>query len=91
MLDTTKFYGPRRRAQGRVQGTWLGRIVGVFSHDLGFKNDGATYQCAMNYIFHDQIRKLVEIYINDVMVKSTSTGGTKKICVMSSNELEGFD
>ena len=29
----------------------------------------------MNYIFHDLIGKLVEIYIDDVVVKSTSTGG----------------
>jgi hypothetical protein len=38
------------------------------------KNAGATYQCAMNYIYHDLISKLVEIYIDDVVVKSTSTG-----------------
>jgi hypothetical protein len=29
----------------------------------------------MNYIYHDLISKLVEIYIKDVVVKSTSTGG----------------
>ena len=39
------------------------------------KNAGATYQRAMNYIFHDLIGKLVEIYIDDVVVKSTSAGG----------------
>jgi hypothetical protein len=39
------------------------------------KNVGAMYQCAMNYIYHDLIGKLVEIYIDDVVVKSTSTGG----------------
>jgi hypothetical protein len=39
------------------------------------KNDGATYQRDMNYIYHDLIGKLVEIYIDDVVVKSTSTGG----------------
>jgi hypothetical protein len=36
------------------------------------KNAGATYQRAMNYIFHDLISKLVKIYIDDVMVKSAS-------------------
>jgi hypothetical protein len=39
------------------------------------KNAGATYQRAMNYIFHDLIGKLVEIYIDDVVVKSTSAEG----------------
>ena len=29
----------------------------------------------MNYIFHDLIGKLVEIYIDDVVVKSKSVGG----------------
>ena len=52
--------------------------VGLFEYlvmTFGLKNAGATYQCAMNYIFHDLIGKLVEIYIDDVMVKSTSAGG----------------
>jgi hypothetical protein len=29
----------------------------------------------MKYIFHDLINKLVEIYIDDVVVKSASTEG----------------
>ena len=37
---------------------------------FGLKNTGATYQRAMNYIFYELISKIVEIYINDVMVKS---------------------
>jgi hypothetical protein len=37
---------------------------------LGLKNAGATYQRAMNYIFHELIGKVVEIYIDDVVVKS---------------------
>jgi hypothetical protein len=51
--------------------------MGLFEYMVmifGLKNDGATYQCAMNYIDHDLIGKLVEIYIDDVVVKSTSTG-----------------
>ena len=36
---------------------------------FGLKNAGATYQRAMN-IFHDLIGLLVEIYIDDVIVKS---------------------
>jgi hypothetical protein len=34
------------------------------------KNAGATYQRAMNYIFHELIGKIVEIYIDDVVIKS---------------------
>ena len=58
--------------------------VGLFEYlvmTFGLKNAGATYQRAMNYIFHDLIGKLVEIYIDDVVVKSTSAEGIWKICV----------
>jgi hypothetical protein len=53
---------------------------------FGLKNAGATYQCAMNGIYHDLIGKLVEIYINDVVVKSTSTGGSWGIYAKFLNE-----
>ncbi|RLN04398.1 hypothetical protein C2845_PM13G07380 [Panicum miliaceum] len=36
---------------------------------FGLKNAGATYQRAMNYIFHKLIGVSVEIYIDDVVVK----------------------
>ena len=34
---------------------------------FGLNNAGATYQRAMNYIFHRLIGRIVEIYINDVV------------------------
>ena len=37
---------------------------------FGMKNAGATYQRAMNTIFHDFVGKFVEVYIDDVVVKS---------------------
>jgi hypothetical protein len=39
---------------------------------FGLKNTGATYQRTMNYIFYKFIDKIVEIYIDDVVVKSKS-------------------
>jgi hypothetical protein len=42
---------------------------------FGLKHAGATYQRAMNYIFHDLIGKLVEIYIDDVVVESALDEG----------------
>ena len=37
---------------------------------FGLKNVGATYQRAMNYIFHELIGRIMKIYIDDVVVKS---------------------
>jgi hypothetical protein len=37
---------------------------------FGLKNAGATYQRAMNLIFHDMLRVLMELYTDDVVVKS---------------------
>jgi hypothetical protein len=52
--------------------------VGLFKYvvmTFGLKNAGATYQRAMNYIYHDLVGKLVEIHIDNIVVKSTSIGG----------------
>jgi hypothetical protein len=49
------------------------RHIGLFEWivmTFGLKNASATYQRAMNYIFHELISKIVEIYIDDVVIKS---------------------
>ena len=37
---------------------------------FGLKNAGETYQRAMNAIFHDMLGHHMDIYINDIVVKS---------------------
>jgi hypothetical protein len=39
---------------------------------FGLKNVNATYQRSMNLIFHDLLGIILEIYIDDVVVKSDS-------------------
>ena len=39
---------------------------------FGLKNAGETYQRAMNSIFHDFIETFMQIYIDDIVVKSVS-------------------
>jgi hypothetical protein len=49
------------------------RHIGLFEWivmTFGLKNAGATYQRAMNYIFHELTSKIVEVYIDDVLIKS---------------------
>jgi hypothetical protein len=48
-------------------------FVGLFEWvvmTFGLKNADATYQRAMNLIFHDLFRVLMDVYINDMVVKS---------------------
>src|SRR6185503_17876282 len=70
MLDTIKFMAEKdiHKTAFRCPGH-----VGLFEWivmTFGLKNARATYQRAMNYIFHEIIGKIVEIYIDDVVVKS---------------------
>jgi hypothetical protein len=50
-------------------------FIGLFEWvvmTFGLKNAGATYQRAMNLIFHDLLEIILEIYIDDVVVKLDS-------------------
>ena len=37
---------------------------------FGLKNAGATYQRLMNHVLQDHIGKNVEVYVDDIIVKS---------------------
>jgi hypothetical protein len=39
---------------------------------FGLKNASATYQRAMNLIFHDLLGIIIEVYIDNIVVKSAS-------------------
>ena len=41
---------------------------------FGLKNTSVIYQHAMNTIFHEHIRKTVECYVDDIVVKSHNKG-----------------
>src|SRR6185503_3573042 len=41
---------------------------------FGLKNAGATYQRAMNLIFHDLLGVILEVYIVDIVIKSAGLG-----------------
>ena len=50
-------------------------FVGLFEWvvmTFGLKNAGATYQRAMNLIFHDLIGVIMEVYIDDIVIKSAT-------------------
>ena len=46
-------------------------FVGLFEWvvmTFGLKNTGATYQRAMNLIFHDLLGVILEVYIDDIVI-----------------------
>ena len=50
-------------------------FVGLFEWvvmTFGLKNAGATYQRAVNLIFHDLIGVIMEVYIDDIVIKSAA-------------------
>jgi hypothetical protein len=44
-------------------------------YEFWFKNAGTTYQRAMNLIFYDLLGIILEVYIDDIIVKSDSMDG----------------
>jgi hypothetical protein len=75
LLDGNAGYNQIFMAKEDVNKTafrYLG-FVGLFERvvmTFGLKNVGVTYQRSMNLIFHDLLRVLMKVYIDDVVVKS---------------------
>ena len=46
-------------------GTYCYRVM-----SFGLKNTGATYQRAATTLFHDMMHRDVEVYVDDIIVKS---------------------
>jgi len=52
-------------------------FIGLFEWvvmTFGLKNAGATYQRATNLIFHDLLGVILEVYIDDIVIKSAGLG-----------------
>ena len=52
-----------------TQGTYCYRVM-----PFGLKNAGATYQRLVNRMFQKQIGATMEVYIDDMLVKSIAAG-----------------
>lgn len=53
---------------------WCPRMLGIYEQwviSFSLKNAGATYQQAIDAIFHEWVGKSMKVYIDDVVVKST--------------------
>ncbi|GJW61308.1 reverse transcriptase domain-containing protein [Tanacetum coccineum] len=74
-LDTYKGYNQIQMAEGDEDKTAFFAGEGFFSYrkmPFGLKNAGATYQRLVDKVFQDQIKRNLEAYVDDMVIKSTS-------------------
>jgi hypothetical protein len=60
-------------------------------YDFWFKNASATYQRAMNLIFHDLLGIILEICIDDVVVKSDSMSSHLTDLRLALERMHGYE
>ena len=58
---------------------------------FGLKNAGATYQRAATALFHEMIHKEVEVYVDDMIIKSQERNGHLPALKMFFERLRKFD
>jgi len=72
-MDCTERYNQIQMAMADQEATAFCTPKGIFCYKvmpLGLKNAGATYQRVMQNIFDDMLHKIIECYVDDLVVKS---------------------
>ena len=72
-MDGFSSYNQIRMAPENMEKTIFLTMWGTFCYKVipfGLKNVGATYQRAMVMLFHDMMHKEIEVYVDDMIVKS---------------------
>ena len=67
-------------------GTYCYKVI-----SFGLKNTSATYQRAATTLFHDMIHKEVEVYVDDMMVKSETREGHFEVLDKFLERLEKYN
>ena len=76
-MDAFSGYNQIRMDEADQEKTSFVTSQGLFCYEVipfGLKNAGATYQRLVNHMFHPQIRRNVEVYMDDMLVKSLDEG-----------------
>ncbi|XP_017420393.2 uncharacterized protein LOC108330418 [Vigna angularis] len=74
-MDGFSGYNQIKMAPEDMEKTTFITLWGTFCYKVmsfGLKNAGATYQRAMVALFHDMMHKEIEVYVDDMIVKSES-------------------
>ena len=72
-MDGFSGYNQIRMASEDMENTTFLTMWGTFCYKVmpfGLKNADATYQKAMVTLFHDMMHKEIEVYVDDMIVKS---------------------
>ena len=76
-MDAFSGYNQIRMDEANQKNTSFVTSQGLFYYKVmpfSLKNAGATYQRLVNHMFRSQIRRNVEVYVNDMLVKSQDEG-----------------
>ena len=76
-MDAFSRYNQIRMDKTNEEKTSFVTSQGLFCYKVmpfGLKNAGATYQRLGNHMFHPQIGQNVEVYVDDMLVKSQDEG-----------------
>ena len=76
-MDAFPRYNQIRMNKADKEKTSFLTSQGLFCYKVipfGLKNAGATYQRLVNHMFHPQIGRNVEVYVDDMQVKSLDEG-----------------
>ena len=76
-MDAFSGYNQIRMDEADQKNTSFVTSQGLFYYKVmpfSLKNAGATYQRLVNHMFRSQIRRNVEVYVNDMLVKSQDEG-----------------
>ena len=72
-MDAFSGYNQIKMDEADQEKTYFITSQGLFCYEVmpfGLKNAGATYQQLVNHMFRPQIGRNVEVYVDDMLVKS---------------------
>jgi len=77
-MDGFSGYNQIKMALEDMEKTYFITPWGTYCYKVmpfGLKNVGATYQCSATTLLHDLIHKEIEVYVDDMIVKSKDRDG----------------
>ena len=93
-MDAFSGYNQIRMDEADQEKTSFVTSQGLFCYEVmsfGLKNAGATYQLLVNHMFRPQIGRNIEVYVDDMLVKSLDEGKHLDDLQETYNTLKRYD